>query len=205
MDRPSKPVDPGITLLNALLNSVSRNRRETLRSRIVLARNARNDAADSVFFDERGKAGRDHLIPRSGMHRVYDVSMVEAEKAADAIMVAAIEAGAKDGPLVEYVIHDYNQSVHARMMSGFGHGHGWAHRRREIQSLDQNASVKSALARHRVKILRDDYERNRPTAFDRYERSLKSNRPVAVAMLAFAVWGAVNAPDAVRWGSLGRY
>jgi hypothetical protein len=190
-----KPKDPEAAQLEALIKSARRGARETLCSRIAIARKARDDAAMSVFLQERQAAGTEARIPPTGRNRVSTAAVKEADAAADIIMKGGIAAGAADAVIVDYAMHDYQRFIHSHMMSSFGHlrGQDGPIVRRQLVNLDHSTNADTQILRHRVKVLREEYEKACPTAYDRIVRALMKNRAVVVLIIVFTVFGAVSA------------
>lgn len=141
-----------------------------LRSRVTSARSARSDANQVAYDSLVHKFRRADAVDRPTFYQKYKGAVTSAEQASEAIIKAAIEAGAKDPAIVEYVTNDFSSAVSSFMMTSFGHSPDAtrkARRQGELQALEENTSVQAQTLGHRVQELREEVERNRAGVFER--------------------------------------
>jgi hypothetical protein len=162
--------DQSTRLLGALLSSARRRDRELLRSRVTSARTARTDTNQLAYESVVHKFQRAHAVDRPTFYQNYKSAVTSAEQASEAIIKAAIEAGAKDLAIVAYVIDDFHSAVNSFMMTSFGQSpdaNQQARRRAELLALEDNTSVQAQTLGHRVHELRSEVERNRAGVLER--------------------------------------
>jgi hypothetical protein len=157
-------------LLGALLSSARRRDREVLRTRVTSARSARTDTNQVAYDSLVHKFRRADAVDRPTFYQNYKGAVTSAERASEAIIKAAIEAGAKDLAIVAYVTDDFSSAVSSFMMTSFGQSpdaNQKARRQGELHALEENTSVQAQTLEHRVQELRDEIERNRAGVFER--------------------------------------
>lgn len=166
--------DQSKRLLRALLGSARRRDRDQLRSRVTSARSERSDA-NQVSYDAALRKFREpNAIDRPTFYQNYKSAMSSAARASESIIQAAIEAGARDPQIVEYVTDDFCTAVNAFMSTGFGRDSELkpSKRRDELRVLQENTSVQAQALSHRVRELRAGIEREAHGAFQRLRQWL---------------------------------
>jgi len=152
------------------LTSARRRDRDLLRSRVTTAQGLRGDANQLAYRRAVAKFRRAYSVDRPTFYQNYKGAMSSAERASETIMKAAIDAGARDVPIIAYVIDDFASSVSAFMMTSFGHGPDAAlkaRRRDELLNLESNTSVQARALSQRLGVLRAEVERGDYTWFER--------------------------------------
>jgi hypothetical protein len=150
-------------LLGALLSSARRRDRELLRSRVSSAHTARTDINQLAYESVVNKFRRAYAVDRATFYQNYKGAVTSAEQASEAIIKAAIEAGAKDLAIVAYVTDDFYSAVSTFMMTSFGQSPDAsqkARRKDELLALDDNTSVQAQSLSQRVQQLRTEVERD---------------------------------------------
>ena len=107
-------------LLGALLASARRRTREELRSRVTSARSARGDANQLSYAAALQKFRTADAVDRPTFYQSYKGAMSSATRASEAIIEAAIDAGAPDQQIVAYVMDDFCSAVNGFMRTSFG-------------------------------------------------------------------------------------
>lgn len=141
-----------------------------LRSRVTSARSARTDTNQVAYDSVVHKFRRADAADRPTFYQNYKAAVTSAERASEAIIKAAIEAGAKDLAIVAYVTDDFFSAVSSFMMTSFGRSPDAsqkARRQGELQALEENTSVQAQTLEHRVQELREESERSRTGVFER--------------------------------------
>jgi len=167
--------DQSTRLLGALLSSARRRDRELLRSRVTSARTVRTDTNQLAYESVVTKFRRAHAVDRPTFYQNYKGAVTSAEQASEAIIKAAIEAGAQDLAIVAYVTNDFYSAVSSFMMTSFGQSpdaNQNARRRDELLALDDNTSVQARTLEYRVQQLRTEVERDRTGMLERLKQWL---------------------------------
>jgi hypothetical protein len=162
--------DQSTRLLGVLLSSARRRDREQLRSLVTSARSARTDTNQLAYASVVNKFRKAHTADRPTFYQNYKGAVTSAEQASEAIIKAAIEAGAKDLAIVAYVTSDFHDAVSSFMMTSFGQSPDEAQktrRRDELLALEDNTSVQAQALTHRVQQLRSENERNQTGMLER--------------------------------------
>ena len=167
--------DQSARLFGALLSSARRRDRELLRSRVTSARSLRTDTNQLAYAGVVSKFRKAHAADRPTFYQNYKGAVTSAEQASEAIITAAIEAGAKDLAILAYVTDDFFSAVSSFMMTSFGQSPDagqQARRRGELLALEDNTSVQAQALCQRVQHLRSQAERERASPFERLKHWL---------------------------------
>src|SRR6187397_393304 len=105
--------DQSKRLLRALLGSARRSDRDQLRSLVTSARDERSDANQVSYSAALRKFREPGAIDRPTFYQNYKSAMSSADRASETIIRAALEAGARDQPIVAYVMDDFCTAVNA--------------------------------------------------------------------------------------------
>jgi len=170
-------------LLGALLTSARRRDRALLRSRVSTAQDLRLGANQLAYRCAVDRFRKAYAVDRATFYQNYKGAVSSAERASETIMKAAIEAGARDVPIIAYVVDDFSSSVSSFMMTSFGHGPDAvlkARRRDELSSLESNTAVQARALGERLGMLRAEAERGHDTW---WERVLVSTEDGAIGWL----------------------
>src|SRR6476620_11866943 len=162
-------------LLRALLGSARRSDRDQLRSLVTSARDERSGANQVSYSAALRKFREPGAIDRPTFYQNYKSAMSSADRASETIIRAALEAGARDQPIVAYVMDDFCTAVNAFMMTGFGGNAETGQKPRrgeELRVLQENTSVQAQGIGHRVRELRNRLERDQGGTFDRLRQWL---------------------------------
>ena len=164
-------------LLGALLASARRRTREELRSRVTSARSARGDANQLSYAAALQKFRTAEAVDRPTFYQNYKSAMSSATRASEAIIEAAIDAGASERQIVAYVIEDFCSAVNGFMRASFGRDSPASRngsRADELRTLESNTNIQAQALGHRVRELRARMETERGGAFERIRRWLGS-------------------------------
>lgn len=164
-------------LLGALLASAGRRTREQLRSRVTLARSARSSANQLSYDAALLKFRTADAVDRPTFYQNYKSAMSSAAQASEAIIEAAIEAGARDQQIVAYVTDDFCSAVNAFMRTSFGSDSQTGHKSRradELRVLEGNTDIQARGLGHRVHELRARVDEERGGPLQRLGRWLSS-------------------------------
>lgn len=167
--------DQSARLLGALLGSARRRERQRLRLRVMSARSARTDTNRLSYTSALQKFRGADAVDRPTFYQSYKVAISSAELASEAIIHAALEAGAKDQPIIAYVKDDFCGAVNAFMSTSFGRRPAAANRPQrsdELRALEENTSIQARALEHRVPELRIRFEGDRGGAVERLCRWL---------------------------------
>lgn len=162
--------DQNARLLGELLGSARKRDREALRLLVTSARSTRTGANDLSYAAALQKFRRADAVDRPTFYQNYKSAISAAERASEAIIQAAIEAGARDQPLIAYVTDDFCSAVNAFMTTSFGRTAeaGTTPRRGdELRALEENTCIQAQSLGQRVHDLRARNEGDRDGAFDR--------------------------------------
>ena len=88
--------DQSARLLTSLLGSARRRYRDQLRSDVTSARSTRKDANQRSYEEALHKFRRADAVDRPTFYQNYKCAISTASRASEAIIRAAIEAGARD-------------------------------------------------------------------------------------------------------------
>lgn len=162
--------DQGARLLASMLASARRRSREQLRTHVTSARSKRSDANERSYEATLHKFRRADAVDRPTFYQNYKCAISSASRASEAIIRAAIEAGARDQPIVAYVTDDFRSAVDVFMMTSFGHDLETgkkAKRFDELRALEQNTRIQAEALIQRVRELREKFAGDRGGAFER--------------------------------------
>jgi hypothetical protein len=141
------------------------------------ARTTRSDANELSYSAAIHKFRRADAVDRATFYQSYKSAIASAELASDAIIQAALQAGARDQPLIAYVEDDFRGAVNAFMTASFGHSPAAVHRPLrgdELRALEKNTSIQAQAVGSRVHQLRERFEGDRGGAVARLCRWLAS-------------------------------
>jgi hypothetical protein len=170
--------DQSVRLLGALLGSARRRQREGLRTHVTSARSTRSNANRHSYEAALHKFRRADAVDRPTFYQNYKSAISSAEQASEAIILAAIEAGARDRPIVEYVTDDFCSAVNTFMMTSFGNSSEAGKKAKcfdELRALETNTRIQAQALVHRVPELRAKVDSDRGGAFDRLGKWLASS------------------------------
>jgi hypothetical protein len=169
--------DQSTRLLGALLGSARRRHREQLRSHVTSARSTRSDANQTSYEAALHKFRKAEAVDRPTFYQNYKCAISSAERASEAIIRAAIDAGAGDQPIVAYVTDDFCSAVNAFMMTSFGHASEAGKKAKcfdELRLLERNTRIQAQALGQRVPELRAKVDSDRGGAFERFGKWLAS-------------------------------
>jgi hypothetical protein len=167
--------DQSKRLLRALLGSARRRDRDQLRSCVTTARSERSNSNQLTYGAAIRKFRQAGAVDRPTFYQNYKSAMSSAERASEAIIHAAIEAGAPDQAIVAYVTEDFCAAVNGFMLTSFGQeseAGPKAKRRDELRMLQENTGVQAQTLNQRVRELRSRSERDQIGAFERLRQWL---------------------------------
>lgn len=163
--------DQSERLLSALLASARRRTRGELQSRVTSARSARRNSNQLSYDAALRQFVTADAVDRPTFYRNYKSAMASAAQASEAIIDAAMEAGASDRRIVEYVTDDFCSAVNGFMKTSFGRGQK-AKRADELRVLEENTNIQAQALGQRVQQLRARVDNDRGGALERLLRWL---------------------------------
>jgi len=162
--------DQSSRLLGALLGSARARHRQRLQSHVTSARSTRSDANQHSYEAAIHEFRSPDAVDRPTFYQNYKCAISSASRASEAIIRAAIEAGARDRPIVAYVTDDFCSAVNVFMMTSYGRDLETgmkAKRFDELRALEKSTRSHAQTLVHRVPELRAKIDSNRGGAFER--------------------------------------
>ena len=169
--------DQSPRLLASLLASARRRSREGLRSHVTSVRGKRSDTNEHSYKAALHKFRKADAVDRPTFYQNYKCAISSASLASDAIILAAIEAGARDQPIIAYVTDDFCSAVDVFMMTSFGRDLETGKKAKcfdELRALEKNTRIQAQATAVRVQELRAKIDSDRGGAFARLRSWLAS-------------------------------
>lgn len=144
------------------------------------ARSTRSDANQVSYATALHRFRRADAVDRPTFYQNYKSAIGSAEQASEAIIHAAIEAGAGDQPIIAYVTDDFCSAVNAFMTTSFGRNSDAGSKPKrgdELRALEENTSIQAQTLGHRVHQLRVKIDGDRGGALERLRQWLASAWP----------------------------